>query len=216
MRKGELQQVAPPQTLYERPVNLFVGGFIGSPAMNLAEAGIVRDDGRLFVQLGDHRLALGDELLAFRPKLRDYVDKRVVVGIRPENLEDAALAPETPEDQRLRGVVVLREPLGSEIVAHFTVNAPPALTEDVRELARDVGQESAVKSAVVADTGEHETVMVGRFGPRSRIKNGDTVDVAVETGALHFFDLDTGLGIYGETGNGRPATEPTEREGEDA
>ena len=147
----------------------------------------------------------------FRPKLRDYEGKRLVVGIRPENLEDAALVPDTPEDERLRGVVVLREPLGSEIVAHFTVAAPPALTEDVRELARDVGQESAVKTAVAE--GENETVMVGRFGPRSRIKSGDAVDVAVETGALHFFDLDSGLGIYGNTDNGTRATEPTEREG---
>jgi multiple sugar transport system ATP-binding protein len=197
MRKGELQQVAPPQVLYERPVNLFVGGFIGSPAMNLAEATIVRNNGRLSVQVGEHDLGLTEELLAFRPKLRDYVDKRLVVGIRPENLEDAALVPELPDDQKLRGVVVLREPLGSEIVAHFTVAAPPALTEDVRELARDVGQESAVRAA--AAEGETETVMVGRFGPRSRIKNGDTVDVAVETGALHFFDLETSLGIYSDT-----------------
>ncbi len=197
MRKGELQQVAPPQVLYERPVNLFVGGFIGSPAMNLAEATIVRNNGKLSVQMGEHELGLSDELLAFRPKLREYVDKRLVVGIRPENLEDAALVPELPEDQKLRGVVVLREPLGSEIVAHFTVAAPPALTEDVRELARDVGQESAVRAA--AAEGETETVMVGRFGPRSRIKNGDTVDVAVETGALHFFDLETSLGIYSDT-----------------
>jgi multiple sugar transport system ATP-binding protein len=197
MRKGELQQVAPPQVLYERPVNLFVGGFIGSPAMNLAEATIVRNNGNLSVQMGEHELGLSDELLAFRPKLREYVDKRLVVGIRPENLEDAALVPDLPEDHKLRGVVVLREPLGSEIVAHFTVAAPPALTEDVRELARDVGQESAVRAA--AAEGETETVMVGRFGPRSRIKNGDTVDVAVETGALHFFDLETSLGIYSDT-----------------
>jgi len=213
MRKGDLQQVAPPQDLYERPVNLFVGGFIGSPAMNLAEATIARADGRLAVQLGEHRLALDTGILAARPALEAYVGRTVVVGIRPENLEDAALQPDTPEDQRLRGVVVLREPLGSEIVAHFTVAAKPALTEDVRELARDVGQESAVRAAEAE--GADETVMVGRFGPRSRIKNGDVVDVAVETGALHFFDLETGLGIYSETGNGRRATEPTEREGED-
>jgi len=181
--------------------------------MNLAEATIVRDDGKLYVEIGEHSLALSDELLAFRPKLRSYEGKRLVVGIRPENLDDAALVPDAPEDQRLRGVVVLREPLGSEIVAHFTVNAPPALTEDVRELARDVGQETTVKTPV-AD-GEHETVMVGRFGPRSRIKSGDTVDVAVETGALHFFDLDSGLGIYGNTDNGKSATEQNEQEGEE-
>ncbi len=196
MRKGDLQQVAPPQELYERPVNLFVGGFIGSPAMNLVEATIARTNGRLAVTIGDHELTLTDALLAFRPRLEEYVGKRVVVGIRPENLEDAALEPDAPEDHRLRGVVVLREPLGSEIVAHFTVGAPPALTEDVRELARDVGQESAVRAA--AAEGENETVMVGRFGPRSRISSGDTIDVAVETGALHFFDLETSLGIYGQ------------------
>jgi multiple sugar transport system ATP-binding protein len=213
MRKGDLQQVAPPQELYERPVNLFVGGFIGSPAMNLAEATIQRSDGRLEVHLGEHRLALDDEILEVRPALHGYVGRTVVVGIRPENLEDAALEPETPDDRRMRGVVVLREPLGSEIVAHFTVAARPALTEDVRELARDVGQESAVRSAEAE--GADETVMVGRFGPRSRIKNGDVVDVAVETGALHFFDLDTGLGIYADTGNGKPTKELTEREGED-
>jgi multiple sugar transport system ATP-binding protein len=205
MRKGELQQVAPPQELYERPVNLFVGGFIGSPAMNLVEGSIVRTDDGLGVEVGEHTLGLPDELLAFRPKLRDYEGKPLVVGIRPENLEDATLVPEAPENERLRGVVVLREPLGSEIVAHFTVDARPALTEDVRELARDVGQETKVKTPV--QEGEHETVMVGRFGPRSRIRSGQTVDVAVETGALHFFDLDSGLGIYGNTGNGGRATE---------
>jgi len=147
------------------------------------------------VQIGEHELGLGPELVAYRRGLEDYVGKRLVVGIRPENLEDSALEPDTRDDQKLRGVVVLREPLGSEIVAHFTVAAPPALTEDVRELARDVGQESAVKTAVAE--GENEAVMVGRFGPRSRIASGETIDVAVETGALHFFDLDSGLGIYG-------------------
>ena len=196
MRKGELQQVAPPQELYERPVNLFVGGFIGSPAMNLVEASIDRPNGKLAVSIGEHDLALGEDVLAARPALDRYVGRKVVVGIRPENLEDAALEPETPDDQRIKGVLVLREPLGSEIVAHFTVNAPPALTEDVRELARDVGQESAVQAA--AEEGTNETTMVGRFGPRSRVRTGDVVDVAVDTRGLHFFDLETGLGIYSQ------------------
>ncbi len=211
MRKGEIQQVAPPQELYERPVNLFVGGFIGSPAMNLVEASIERSNGRLAVQLGEHSLALGDDIISARPALEGYVGRKLVVGVRPENLEDAALEPETPEDQRLQGVVVLREPLGSEIVAHFTVAAPPALTEDVRELARDVGQESAVQAA--AAEGATEAVMVGRFGPRSRIKNGDVVDVAVETGALHFFDLETGLGVYSQAGQAKLDTQSNNGEG---
>jgi multiple sugar transport system ATP-binding protein len=211
MRKGELQQVAPPQELYERPVNLFVGGFIGSPAMNLVEGSVERTNGKLAVQVGEHELALTDELIAYRPALQAYVGRKLVVGVRPENLEDAALEPDHPEDQRMRGVVVLREPLGSEIVAHFTVSAPPALTEDVRDLARDVGQETSVRAVAAEEPGE--TVMVGRFGPRSRIKNGETVDVAVETGALHFFDLDSGLGIYSHAAQGTSERETNDGEG---
>jgi multiple sugar transport system ATP-binding protein len=211
MRKGELQQVAPPQELYERPVNLFVGGFIGSPAMNLVEGTVDRTNGRLAVHIGKNALALSDEVVNERPALESYVGRPVVVGIRPENLEDAALAPDIPEDQHIRGVLVLREPLGNEIVAHFTVDAPPALTEDVRELARDVGQESAVQAA--AEEGANETTMVGRFGPRSRVRTGDVVDVAVDTSTLHFFDLDSGLGIYARAGAGTATTKPNDGEG---
>jgi multiple sugar transport system ATP-binding protein len=197
MRKGELQQVAPPQELYERPVNLFVAGFIGSPAMNLVEASIDRRNGSLVALLGSQSLTLGDELLKARPALEGYVGKKVVLGIRPESLEDAALEPEIPSDRHVKGVVVLREPLGSEIVAHFEVDAPPALTEDVRELARDVGQESTVQAAV--EEGATKTTVVGRFGPRSRIRTGDVIDVAVDTSSVHVFDLDTSLGIYSQS-----------------
>jgi multiple sugar transport system ATP-binding protein len=196
MRKGELQQVAGPQDLYERPVNLFVGGFIGSPAMNMAEATIERRNGTLVARLGSQSLTLTDELLKTRPALERYVGKKIVLGIRPEGLEDAALAPDTPEDRHIKGVLVLREPLGSEIVAHFEVDAPPALTEDVRELARDVGQETTVP-AVASEPSK--TMMVGRFGPRSRVKTGDVVDVAVDLSTVHAFDLDTGLGIYDQS-----------------
>ena len=194
MRKGQLQQVAPPQELYERPVNLFVGGFIGSPAMNLLEATIERRNGLLVALVGSQPIALGDEVLGARPKLESFVGKCIVLGIRPENLEDGALATDAPGDRRIKGVLVLREPLGSEIVAHFEVEASPALTEDVRELARDVGQEGAVRAA--EEEGAGKTVVVGRFSPRSRVKTGDVIDVVVDTSALHAFDLETGLGIY--------------------
>jgi multiple sugar transport system ATP-binding protein len=195
MRKGELQQVAPPQELYERPVNLFVGGFIGSPAMNMVEATIERQNGSVAARVGSQTLSLPDDVLRARPALEHYAGRRIVLGIRPEGLEDAALEPDTPAARRIQGVVVLREPLGSEIVAHFEVDAPPALTEDVRELARDVGQESTVQAVETQSTSK--TTMVGRFGPRSRIRNGDVIDVAVDLSTVHFFDLDTGLGIYG-------------------
>jgi multiple sugar transport system ATP-binding protein len=193
MRKGELQQVASPQELYERPVNLFVGGFIGSPAMNMVEATVERDDGSYVAKLGSQSLTLGEETAKSRPALEKYAGERVVLGIRPESLEDASLEPDIPADRHIKGVVVLREPLGSEIVAHFEVDAPPALTEDVRELARDVGQESTVQAGGEEDG---KAVLVGRFGPRSRVKNGDVIDVAVDTNAVHLFDIESGEGIY--------------------
>jgi multiple sugar transport system ATP-binding protein len=193
MRKGEIQQVAPPQELYERPVNLFVGGFIGSPAMNLVEATIERRNGSLVAEVGSQKLTLGEEVVKARPKIENYAGRKVVLGIRPESLEDASLAPEIPDDQHIKGVLVLREPLGSEIIAHFEVDAPPALTEDVRELARDVGHEGTVQAPAEGDT---KTTMVGRFGPRSHVRSGDVIDVAVDTNAVHLFDLETSEGIY--------------------
>jgi multiple sugar transport system ATP-binding protein len=194
MRKGEIQQVAPPQELYERPVNLFVGGFIGSPAMNMVEATIERRDGSFVAELGSQTLTLGEEVVKSRPALETYAGKHVVLGIRPESLEDASLAPEIPEDRHIKGVLVLREPLGSEIIAHFEVGAPPALTEDVRELARDVGHEGTVQAPSEGDT---KTIMVGRFGPRSHVKSGEVIDVAVDTNGVHLFDMKSGQGIYG-------------------
>jgi multiple sugar transport system ATP-binding protein len=192
MRKGELQQVAPPQELYDRPVNLFVGGFIGSPAMNMLEATLERTNGTLTAVAGSHRVHLTDEAISKRPALKSYEGGRVILGIRPEDLEDAALAPDTPADQRLRGEVQLREALGSELMVHFAIDAVPATTEDVRELRRDVGTEELMST-------EGGTVMVGRFGARSRVNLGDEAEVAVDTRALHFFDPDTGLGIYDQT-----------------
>jgi multiple sugar transport system ATP-binding protein len=195
MRKGELQQVATPQELYDQPVNLFVGGFIGSPAMNMLESTIERRDGKLVATLGSQSIAVDDETLAAHPALRGLEGKPIVLGIRPEDLEDAALEPETPADRRIRGTVTLREALGSEIMVHFNVDAPPALTEDVRELAQDMDA-VAVRGL---ESGKTQTTMVGRFGSRSRVREGDTAEIAVDTRTLHFFDPGTGSGIYDDT-----------------
>ncbi len=194
MRRGELQQVDTPQDLYDRPVNLFVGGFIGSPAMNMVESTLERSNGTIAAALGSQRIVLGAETLDAHPGLQEYEGRRVILGIRPEDLQDAALAPDTPQDQRLHGRVVLREALGSEVVAHFDVDAPPALTDDVRELAADVGEE-------LTDQAPH-TTMVGRFDARSRVGKGQETEVAVDTHELHFFDPDTGAGIYGTNSKG--------------
>jgi multiple sugar transport system ATP-binding protein len=197
MRKGEIQQVASPQDLYDHPVNLFVGGFIGSPAMNMVEATLARANGGLVAEAGGQRIVLGEEAVSARPALKSFEGRKVVLGIRPEDLEDAALATDVPADRRLRGKVELREALGSEIMVHFTIDAPPALTEDVRELAQDLGDERAVEEA--AEGTKQHTTMVGRFGARSNIRVGETAEVAVDTRSLHFFDPESGLGIYDTT-----------------
>jgi multiple sugar transport system ATP-binding protein len=192
MRKGELQQVDTPQNLYDNPVNLFVGGFIGSPAMNLVEATLEGSDGELQATLGSQKVSLG-EAVSIRPGLKQYAGRDVILGIRPEDLEDVRLETDTPSDRRIQGNVVLTEALGSEIMVHFNVDARPALTEDVRELAKDVGSDLAEEERA-AEAGE--TTLVGRFGARSEVKVGDRAEVAVDTRALHFFDPETGSGIY--------------------
>jgi multiple sugar transport system ATP-binding protein len=195
MRKGELQQVADPQTLYDRPVNLFVGGFIGSPAMNMIEATLERRNGGYAAKVGEQSIAIEEAEVKARPALAGYVGKEIILGIRPEDLEDAALAPGT-ESQRLRGQVDLTEALGSEVMVHFTIKAKHATTDDVRELAEDVGDERVVDEAAASDT----ATLVGRFGARSRVRPDQPVEVAVDTRSLHFFDPRTGLGIYDGAG----------------
>jgi multiple sugar transport system ATP-binding protein len=191
MRKGELQQVAPPQELYDRPDNLFVGGFIGSPAMNMVEATLDASNGSLAANMGSQSIVLGEETLSVRPALRAYAGRSVILGIRPEDLDDAELETDTPSDQRLKGEVELREALGSEIMVHFRTDATQAVTDETRELQKDVG---APDTPTAADgTG---ATLVGRFGARSSVREGKAVEVAVDTRALHFFDPETGLGIY--------------------
>jgi multiple sugar transport system ATP-binding protein len=197
MRKGELQQVDDPQTLYDHPDNIFVGGFIGSPAMNLLEATLGRANGSLAVDIGSQRIALDESTISSRPALKDYEGRKIVLGLRPEYLEDAALVADVPADHRIKGQVELREALGAELMVHFTVDAPPALTEDVKELAADVG-EDAVSNLEEAGA-QQQTTVVGRFSADSRVDVGETTEVAVDVRGLHFFDPETGLGIYDET-----------------
>jgi multiple sugar transport system ATP-binding protein len=198
MRKGELLQVASPQELYDHPVNLFVGGFIGSPAMNMLEGALERSNGELRAAIGDQRITLGPELLDQRPALRRFEGRKVIVGIRPEDLEDAALAPEVPADRRLRGQVELREALGSELLAHIAVDARQAVTEDVRELAADIHGDAS--SAQLEEPESGRAKLVASFGPRSEVREEQVAEIVVDTRNLHFFDPDTSLGIYDDAG----------------
>ncbi|HEX2061566.1 MAG TPA: sn-glycerol-3-phosphate ABC transporter ATP-binding protein UgpC [Thermoanaerobaculia bacterium] len=193
MRKGELQQVATPQELYDNPVNLFVGGFIGSPAMNIVEATLERANGGLAAKIGTQSVVLGDTCLTNRPALKDYEGRKVIVGIRPEHLEDAALASDVPADRRIKGEVALTEALGAELIVYIRSDAQPAYTEDVKELVRDTGATEPAAAALSDDGG---ATLIGRFNARSRARSGETTEVAVDADGLHFFDPETGLGIY--------------------
>jgi multiple sugar transport system ATP-binding protein len=191
MRDGVLQQYDVPQALYDRPVNLFVAEFIGSPAMNLIGADLERDNGSLFARFGEHRLRLDDEFLSNRPALTRFEDRTLILGIRPEDLEDAALATDAPADRRIEATVDIREDMGSEVFVHFGAGGRPVRGEDV---AAAIGEEAI--EATEQQTKGKGSLFVARVGRQSRAREGERVELLVTTNRLHFFDPETGLGIY--------------------
>ncbi|HEX4902555.1 MAG TPA: sn-glycerol-3-phosphate ABC transporter ATP-binding protein UgpC [Acidimicrobiales bacterium] len=196
IRKGELQQVDEPQVLYDRPVNLFVAGFIGSPAMNLFQVEVSDDGDGVAVDLAGTRLRVPAETLAEHEALRGFVGRSVVLGIRPEDMEDATLVSDAPQDRRITITADLREALGSDVVVHFTLDSPPAVTEDVQELKSDVGHEALQDMEQKARTGV--TSAVARLNPRTSIRTGTTAELVIDTHRLHFFDPGSGAAIYGD------------------
>jgi multiple sugar transport system ATP-binding protein len=188
MNAGHLQQVDTPQVLYDRPVNEFVAGFIGSPAINLVEATLERQNAHLDVSLGEHRLAVDDQLLGNRSGLAGYIGKKVILGIRPEDFEDASLEPDTPADRRLQVTADLTEPLGSEVLVHFTTAATGVVSSAV---AADAGEDAEVRLGQDAEDAEVSTRLVARVSPKTRIVEGNAIELAVDTSRLYFFDPET-------------------------
>jgi len=199
MKQGVLQQIAPPQQLYDRPVNIFVAGFIGSPAMNLMMGTVSRTGDELALQLGSQTVRLPESVLQTRPALVDYLGQPVVVGVRPEDLDDAAVG---SDDSRpvLHAVADLIEPLGSDLIVHLSIDAEPVQSnDDLTELAKDVGH----PDAGAPQSSDASTTLVARFNPRSTVAIGDAVNVRVDTERLHYFDPGTGLGVWtAEPSNG--------------
>ncbi|MDH3292961.1 MAG: sn-glycerol-3-phosphate ABC transporter ATP-binding protein UgpC [Acidimicrobiia bacterium] len=186
LKRGYLQQVDTPQGLYDSPDNVFVAGFIGSPSMNLMKARLDRNGDGLFVRLGEQSLAVGS-MVHERPALESFVGRDVVVGVRPEDIEDAALSPSTPDDRRLRSTVSLTESLGAEIIVHYPMPIEPFAIMD-----EEFEGEDAV-AAATDDTGNY--IYVARVNPRSRARIGDAIELAVDTSRMHFFDPESGLAI---------------------
>jgi len=191
MRDGLLQQVDRPAALFDRPVNLFVAEFIGSPAMNLVGADLMRRNGRFVARFGEHELEVGDDVLAARPALPAFEGRRLILGLRPEDMEDASIAGGAAEGRAISAVVDIREDMGSEIFVHFGVGAPPVRGADIQAA---VGAEAI--EATAAQAKEKGSLFVARLDRASPAREGQPVQLTVATSRLHFFDTETGLGIY--------------------
>ena len=182
MRDGGLLQVGTPKEIYNRPLNAFIAGFIGSPSMNLAEATLERDaDGGTWLHIGDQKLLLEPSVLAAHPTLEATVGKgvKVVFGVRPEDLEDAALLGAPPE-RCLESTIDLVEELGSQTLVHFGVNAVAVSAEERPDFAT---------------AGSSGMTFIGTFSPRTELLAGERARIAVDTMRLHFFDLATGASM---------------------
>ncbi|MGH2749496.1 MAG: ABC transporter ATP-binding protein [Actinomycetota bacterium] len=194
IKKGELQQVGTPTELFEHPVNLFVAGFIGSPSMNFAQTTVEESNGGLGVKFGDQVLTISDEAVKARPALKNYVGKDVVLGIRPQDFEDPEYASESGQGTRLKVNLDLIEAVGTETMVHFKVDAPVAVTDDMKELAADIGEAEIAQLERKAQEGNNEFTAV--LDPRSHLRKNEDVELAVDTARLHFFDTENSAGIY--------------------
>ena len=188
--RGLLQQVATPRELYLDPDNVFVAGFMGAPPMNMAEVTVERDGDALAVQFDNGRIAVGPALLDRRPALHDYAGRRVIMGVRPEDIKECAEHTEMPTDRRLSVRIDLVEALGSGIEVHFAFPAPKPDQRTGRELTDDV---SVVGELIGEKPGAN--AWVGTFGPRSFVRNAETVEIGLDTDQAYFFDLESGLAI---------------------
>ena len=193
LRKGQLQQVDIPQHLYERPVNLFVASFMGSPSMNFLQAQLERAGEGYVCLIGEQQLAIPHDVAASRPQLDRYVGRMLAVGVRSEHVQDAAVATGAPPGQRLRGEVVTTELLGSDLLAYVEIEADPVVTAEVIEVAADI--DVAAADGLVEEAARRRTPIVGRFDIRSKARVGATVEMVVNTEHLHFFDLESGLAL---------------------
>jgi multiple sugar transport system ATP-binding protein len=195
MRNGFLQQIDAPQVLYERPRNLFVAEFIGSPAMNLVTADVARLNGDLWARFGEHRLRLTEKTLARHPGLEALEGRQVVLGIRPEDIEDATLLAETSEDERLSVVCDIREDMGSEVYVHFNIAAEAVASEEVLE-AHVVDAPEDAETRMAAEQARGSGVrFVARLDRETRAREREPLEVAVDVDRLHLFEPETGVAI---------------------
>ncbi len=190
MKAGILQQLGSPSDCYDTPVNIFVAQFVGSPPMNLVTGHITQGANGLEVKIGDTGLQIPESVVSARPALKSFVGKPVVVGVRSEDMEDANLARDADETRRIKGKVTLTEALGSELVVHFTFPGERVETADTKLIEKEAGAEGLRVGPELGVT------WVASFAPRSRVRMGDDIEVAVDVERVHYFDPETSLAIW--------------------
>jgi multiple sugar transport system ATP-binding protein len=185
MRDGVLQQVDRPQVLYDSPANLFVGGFLGSPAMNTFRATLEPTAAGFHLRVGSSTIDVGRETQSRHPAIRRYQNRTVIVGVRPEQLR---LADDTPQLSGVRGLVDLREALGSDLLLHVRVQGDPGA--DVSGEMSDGEPELHLRNA-----GSGSFTVVARLPSDASVSDGQSISLAVGANGLHLFDADTGRSI---------------------
>ncbi len=197
IRRGRLLQFDDPQRIYDHPVDLFVARFIGSPPMNVVESRLERGDAGYTVRIGSSCVALDEVELRSVRRIDEYAGKHVVIGIRPDRLEDAAIASDVPADRRMAGTSTLRETLGSDVLVHFNVHGGRPLASEVRSIAHDV------EDPVELKTVDRALSFIGRFSPRSGVGMQDELEVAVQPGSIQIFDRTDGRSLRDGARDGR-------------
>ena len=192
MHDGRLQQVDAPQVLYDHPVNVFVAGFIGSPSMNLVRSQLTGRDGALYADFGPVSVRVPDCVLAARPALRGYVDKPVIAGIRPENIEDAELVASS-NGASLDVEISLAEPMGAEVIAHFPIAAEPLIGATAHALAQgaDASRADAAALTLLAAESGGNALITARMSPRCGARTGQPLRIVLDAERMYFFDPET-------------------------
>jgi len=188
LRDGQLQQVDTPQKLYELPVNLFVAGFMGSPAMNFVLASLERDSGPR-VTFAGYRLSVPASLIDAKPGLDGYFGRKVILGIRPSDFEDAAYG--DASWARMAVTAGVTEELGSEVHVIFTIDAPPVEHASLASAAEHHDEEDDTVAALAGG----KSLWTARVSARSAARPGAPLELAVDTSRLHFFDPSSGESI---------------------
>ena len=181
IRKGELQQIDTPREIYSNPKNIFVAGFIGSPSMNFVYATIKVNNEVIELTFGDNKITYKDEK---KDKLKEFQNKEIVLGIRPEAFEDGYFANEADYSESIKVKVTLLEQLGSDSYVHFYKDIKPVQTEAIEEILADEGEDITVLG--------DNTKFIARINPNSTVTEGENIELRINPSKLHFFDPESG------------------------